>query len=113
MLNIELLQKLLIISIIMSTITCAFVQKSKKYFPCSSCLAIYSLIINIIIGILFCITFTNIEFPESLWVGLFSFLGADTIYKSLEGNLSSYSQIISKDTIQVKKENIIKTDGDI
>lgn len=112
MLKLTLLQQMLIVSIALGTITCAFIQKTKKYFACSSCLAIYSLIVNMVLGILFCTSFTNIAFPESLWVGLFSFIGADTIYKSLEGKLSSYSDIIRKNVIEIPKENLIETDGD-
>lgn len=112
MLNITLLQKLLVIAIIMSTITCAFVQKTKRHFKGSRRLSIYSLFVNMIFGVIFCITFTDIEFPESLWVGLFSFIGADTIYKSLEGKLASYQDLIKNDTIEVKKENLIETSGD-
>ena len=109
MLKLTLLQQMLIVSIAMSTITCTFVQKTKKYLPCSSCLSFYSLVINMLFGIVFCKTFTTIYFPESLWIGLFSFLGADTIYKSLEGKLASYKNLIDKQIIEVKKENLIRT----
>lgn len=98
MLNLELLQEMLITSIAMSTITCAFVQKTKKYFKCSNCLALYNLFINMTFGILFCMSFSNVNFPESLWVGLFSFLGADTIYKTLEGKIASHREIKNKST---------------
>ncbi len=109
MLKLSLLQQMLVVSIAMSTITCAFIQKTKKYFKCSNCLSIYSLIVNMVFGLVFCITFTNINFPESLWVGLFSFIGADTIYKSLEGKIASYRDIINKNVIEVAKENLIET----
>ena len=49
-----------------------------------------------VIGYLFSQTFSNIDYIKSLWIGLFSFLGADTIYKSLEGKLMSHSELISK-----------------
>ena len=80
MLKINLLEQMLIISIALSTISCSFVQKTKRYFPCSSCLCFYSLFVNIVMGLLFCISFTSITFPMSLWIGVFSFVGADTIY---------------------------------
>ena len=87
MLKLSLLQEMLIISIALSTFTCIIVQKTKKFFKKSYILMLYSLIVNMILGILFANSFTNIKFPDSLWIGLFSFLGADTIYKSLEGKL--------------------------
>ena len=39
-------------------------------------------------------TFASIDYVKSLWVGLFSFIGADTIYRNLEGKLSSYSDLV-------------------
>ena len=110
MLNLTLLQQMLVVAIALSVITCAFIQKTKKYFPCSSCLVIYNLVINFIVGTLFCITFTSVDFPNSLWVSFFSFIGADTIYKSLEGKLKDYSSLVNTDYITVKKSNIINVD---
>lgn len=108
MLNLELLQQLLIIAIALSTISCAFIQKTKKIFKTNKCLCSYSFVINMIFSIFFCITFTTITFPTSLWIGLFSFLGADTIFKALEGKLASYKDIKNNNLIYVKKENLIK-----
>lgn len=107
MFNLDFLKQLLVISIALSTITCAFIQKTKIHFKSSKCLPIYSFIVNILIGITFCITFTDITFPTSLWVGLFSFIGADSLYKSLEGKLASYSDIINRDKVTIPSENII------
>ena len=110
MLNLTLLQQMLVVAIALSVITCAFIQKTKKYFPCSSCLVIYNLVVNFVVGTLFCITFTSVDFPNSLWVSFFSFIGADTLYKSLEGKLKDYSSLVNTDYITVKKANIISTD---
>ena len=112
MLNLTLLQQMLVVAIALSVITCAFIQKTKKYFPCSSCLVIYNLIVNFVVGALFCITFTSVDFPNSLWVSFFSFIGADTIYKALEGKLKDYSSLVSNDYIAVKKSNIISVGSD-
>lgn len=112
MLKLELLQQLLIVAIALSTITCSIIQKTKKILKSSSYLCFYSFIINIIFSIIFCYTFTSISFPTSLWVGLFSFLGADTIYKSLEGRISSYKDLVVSKTINVKAENLIDISGE-
>ena len=112
MLNLSLLQQMIVVAIALSVITCAFIQKTKKYFPCSSCLIIYNLVVNFIVGTLFCITFTSVDFPNSLWVSFFSFIGADTIYKSLEGKLKDYSSLVNTDYITVKKSNIINVESD-
>ena len=110
MLNLSLLQQMIVVAIALSVITCAFIQKTKKYFPCSNCLVIYNLVF--VVGTLFCITFTSVDFPNSLWVSFFSFIGADTIYKSLEGKLKDYSSLVNTDYITVKKSNIINVESD-
>ena len=112
MLNVSLLEQLLVIAMALSTITCAVIQKTKGFFKCSDCLTTYSFFVNIAMGIIFCLSFTKVNFPLSLWVGLFSFLGADTLFKSLEGKLSSYRDIVEEKYIKVPKENIIKAGGD-
>ena len=56
-------------------------------------------------GFLFSQTFSDISYINSLWAGLFSFLGADTIYKSLEGNLDTYEELTEEND-----NNIIKDD---
>ena len=112
MLKLEFLKQLLIISIALSTITCAFIQKTKSLFNKSKYLCIYSLLLNISASIIFCKTFTDIDLPISLWVGLFSFLGADTIYKSLEGRLASFSDLVDNNTVKISKDNIINTESD-
>ena len=108
MLKLTILQQMLVVSIALSTITCALVQKTKRCFKCSSCLCLYSFIVNLLLGVLFCITFTSITFPESLWVGFFSFIGADTIYKSLEGKLKSYRDLTNNENVTVNKKNFIE-----
>lgn len=107
MLNIELLKSLLTISIALSAITCTIVQKTKDKFKKSKILPIYSLIINLLLGIVFCQTFTDVSFPKSIWVGLFSFIGADSIYKMLEGKISTHTQLRQKDEVKIPRENII------
>ena len=67
-----------------------------------------------IIGFLFSQTFSNIDYFNSLWVGLFAFLGADTIYRNLEGKLSSYGDLVpsgdSGNITPSKEKNSLKTD---
>lgn len=107
MFHIEYLQQLLIIGVALSTITCAIIQKTKFIFKSSKFITLYSFIVNMLIGIIFSQTFTDVTLPTSLWIGLFSFLGADSIYKSLEGKISSYSDILNRKDISISKDNII------
>ncbi len=106
--NIDLLKELLIITIVLSVITMAFIQKTKGIFKTSKFIELYSAIVNIVFAIVFCISFTEISIINSLWVGLFSFLGADTLYKTLEGKLASFSDILNKneEIIEIKRDDI-------
>ena len=94
MLDWYLLQVILVIAIACSTITVAFIQKTKKFCRNSRCVTLYSFIVNMLFGYFFSMTFASIDYVKSLWVGLFSFIGADTIYRNLEGKLSSYSDLV-------------------
>lgn len=107
MFHIEYLQELLIIGVALSVITCAIIQKTKFLFKSSKFITLYSFIINMVVGIVFSLTFTDVTLPTSLWIGLFSFLGADSIYKSLEGKISSYTDILNRKNITISKDNII------
>lgn len=96
MLDITLIQELLIIAIALSVITCAFIQKTKGIFKKSKWINLYSLVVNMVLGVLFCVSFTKTSVINSLWVGLFSYIGADTLYKTLEGKLKPYSELVEK-----------------
>lgn len=104
MLDWERLKSILIIGIACSTITLAFIQKTKKVCKSNNCITWYSLLMNLLIGFVFSLSFSDISMWESIWVGVFSFIGADTLYQNLEGKLSSYTDLVS--TKVVKKNNI-------
>lgn len=108
MLDLELLQQLLLISIALSTITCAVVQKTKACFKTSKYICLYSFAINMLIGMIFCYSFTSLTFPTNLWIGFFSFIEADTIYKSLEGKLASHTDLSRKNRERPKDDIIIE-----
>jgi len=87
--KIELIKALLIIASAAGIISSAFVQKFKSIslIKCSSCLIYISFTISMIFGVVFTLI-------DSLWVGLFSFLEADTLYKAFEDKIfASYSSI--------------------
>ena len=106
--NIDLLKELFVIAIVLSVITMAFIQKTKGIFKTSKFIELYSAIVNIIFAIVFCISFTEISIIISLWVGLFSFLGADTLYKTLEGKLASFTDIMNQkeEIIEIKRDDV-------
>lgn len=94
--NFDLIKELLLVASVNSTICLGFIQKIKRHIHCSWCIPYYSFAVNMVLAILFCLSFTTIGFPMSLWVGFFSYIGADTLYKSLEGKLASHSTLTNK-----------------
>lgn len=92
-LNWDMLQELLIVAIACSTVTVAFIQKTKKFCKKKKWVTSYSFLVNMVLGFLFSKTFTSLSNIQSLWVGFFSFIGADTIYRNLEGKLTTYTEL--------------------
>lgn len=99
MINIDLLQEQLIVAMVVSVITVAFIQKTKGMFKKSKHIQIYSFIVNLVLGVLFSIYFTKTTIIGGLWVGLFSFIGADSLYQALEGKLASFKDISKKEEV--------------
>ena len=98
MLDVTLLKNVLIVAISSSIISTSLVQLIKEATLSKKFILIISFIISMIIGVLFSLTFTDLNIIDSLWVGLISFIGADTIYKTFEdkifSSLSSLNPII-------------------
>ena len=94
--NIELIKSLLIVAITSSVLSTTLVQKIKglSIIKCSNCLLYISFFVSMFIGIIFTLSFTKYSLIEALWVGLFSFLGADSLYKALEDKVfASFSSL--------------------
>lgn len=103
--NIDLIKILLLIACASSIISTAFVQKIKtaSIIKCNSCLLYISFFVSMIFGIIFTLSFTSYGIKESLWVGLFSFLGADSLYKAFEDKIfASYSSV--QKVIEIKRD---------
>jgi len=102
--NYDLIKSLLIIAISSSIISTAFIQKIKtmSILKCSDCLIYISFFISMLFGIVFTISFTNYDTISALWVGLFSFIGADSLYKAFEDKIfKSYSTL--NDVTEIKR----------
>lgn len=93
MLNLTLLEQLIVISIPCGALAMAFIQKTKMMFRSSKIIILYSFIVNMIFGIIFTMSFGSQDLIESLWIGLFSFIEADTVYRMLEGKLQPFSEL--------------------
>lgn len=89
MINYVLIKEVLTMAVINSLIITSLVQKIKEAFSikCSNVCIFISLITSIVIGTMFSLCFSNLNFISSLWSSLISFLGADFIYKLLENKV--------------------------
>lgn len=81
----DLLLKILLISILFSTIKVTIIQKIKTIFTLKKKWQV--ILINFIssfsLGILFSMWFFNLTIFNALWVSFFSFVGAPSIYEGL------------------------------
>lgn len=104
------LLNIIMISITFSIILMAVIQKFKKlpFINKSYKVWILNFIFAFLIGVPFSMWFYKLSIYDSLWVGLFAFVGAPSIYKALkEQNIINYTPESISDTIEVPKENEI------
>lgn len=102
-----------IVSITFSIILMAMIQKFKSLnlFRHSPLIWFLNLLFAFLIGVPFSYTFYNLSIVDSVWVGLFSFIGAPSIYTALKNQtLISYKPKSVSETIEVPKENEIARD---
>lgn len=102
---------LLVISITFGIILMAFIQKVKSLSFINKSWQVWLLnfIFSFSIGIPFAMTFYNTSLKDSLWVGLFSFIGAAGIYQTLKNQkIINYTPSSISDKISISKTNEIK-----
>lgn len=108
-----LLLDLLVISVTFSAVLMVLIQKLKdlSFITKSWQVWFLNLILSFAIGIPFAMNFYKISFINSLWVGLFSFIGASSIYEMLKKqNMINYKPSSISDTVTILKDNEIKRD---
>ena len=98
----------LLISVIVSVINMIMVQKFKE-LSCvknSDQVFILNLILSFAIGIPFSIIFYKLEFYYSVWVSIFSFVGASNIYELLKKQtLIDYTPFKISDKYETKSDS--------
>lgn len=106
--KLDLIKNVLVVAVASSIITTTLVQKIKEglSFKNSKKIIIVSFVISMIIGTLFSITFSELGFVNALWVGLVSFIGADTIYKTFEDKIfTKFSDIDNSKNITIDRSD--------
>lgn len=103
----------LMISITFSIILMAFIQKFKdlEFITKGWQTWMLNLVFSFAIGIPFAINFYGMDLSLAIWVGIFGFIGAPTIYEALKSqNLINYTPKSTSNNINISKENEIKRD---
>ena len=105
------LLEVLKISLVASIIIMAFIQKIKKldFVTKDWHIGILNFLFSFLLGIPFSILFYNQTLQNSIWISIFSFLGAPSIYDALKSqNFINYKPTSLQDDITISKENEIK-----
>ena len=107
------LLELLMISITFSVFLMALIQKIKKskIFHYKWQIWFLNLLFSFVMGIPFTRMFYQTTFKEAIWVSIFGFIGAPTLYETLKKqNIITYkpTSITPNDTVSLPKENEIK-----
>lgn len=107
----DLLLNDLMISVTFSVFLMAFIQKFKSldFIKEDWQIWIINLIFSFAIGIPFAITFFNLDLYNAIWVGVFGFVGAPSIYEALkQQKIINYTPKSLDDKFTINKENEIK-----
>ena len=104
--NLDLIKNILIVAIASSVISTAIIQKIKEQLTNKKVLAIVSLIVSMLAGFLFAISFSELSWQNAIWVGVATYVGADALYKAFEDKIfKSFSSMNSN--VNVPAENKI------
>lgn len=109
----ELLLDLLIVSSVFSVILMTLIQKFKSvsFIKKSWQVWLLNLLFSFVIGIPFGIVFYDLSIKDAIWIGLFSFIGASSIYEALKNqNFINYKPASMSDTIAIPTANEIVRD---
>ena len=87
LLEFELIKNVLIVGIASGIITTGLIQKIKQNLKTKKYIVLISFIVNMTIGTLFALSFSTVGLFNSLWAGLFSFIGADILYQMFEDKI--------------------------
>ena len=87
--NIELIAQILVLAIASTFISTQLIQRLKENFKVKKwfLLAMVSLVISFFTGFLFAVSFSNLNYIMSCWVGVITYAGAEIIYQNFKDKL--------------------------
>lgn len=92
------LEHIILISLPFSVILMAFIQKLKKAnYIKSKHIIIFNLLFSFLLGIPYGIVFYDLDLKTSIWISIFGFVGAPSLYEALKKqNFINYKPDSSK-----------------
>lgn len=105
------LMSILTISVTLSMVVMMLIQKLKKSYIIKSELQIViaNILSSLALEIPFSINFYNLSLIDSIWVSIFCFIGAPTIYEILKHQMIlTYKPSGLEDSVTIQKSNEIK-----
>lgn len=105
--KLDLIKQILIIAIASSIVSTATIQKVKEILTNKTILYIASFVVSLVIGILFSLSFSDLDLTDSIWVGVFTWVGADALYKAFENKIfTSFSDMNKDDTTLIERDDL-------
>ena len=105
--DLDLIKQILVVAIASSIISTATIQKVKVVLKNKTLLYILALIISVAIGTLFALSFSDLNIQNAIWVGLVTWVGADTIYQAFEDKIfTSFSDMNSNTEINIDRDGV-------
>lgn len=84
MLNVNLLKDVAIISVASGCVCTLLIQKVKENLKSKKWLFLLTIFINMVVGTLFALSFSNISLEYAIWCGVFCFVDSNLLYLALE-----------------------------
>ena len=106
--DLDLIKQILVVAMSSSIISTATIQKIKVALKNKTLLYILAFVISFAIGMLFALSFSNLDLKCSAWVGLVTWVGADAIYQAFEDKIfSSFSDMNTTNEIDIDRDDIV------
>ncbi len=105
MLDLDLIKVILVVAIASSIISTALIQKIKEMINNKKALSIISIVVSLIVGFVFSISFSDLSWQSSIWVGVITYIGADAIYKAFEDKIfKSFGSMNKNVSVPIENE---------
>lgn len=91
--NTTLLIEQLTVAVIVSAVVVPTVQRVKGWFPSAIWVEAFSALIAVALGFIMARYYAGYDLIASAWVGFYSLIGAETIYRLVAEKVKTYTQI--------------------